>query len=142
MVEMKTCISQTMVEFGPSDILLKWASLVKRSIFENNINIINKTYRFLPSDLNNLLQSKNTTSSTYMDNNNLYQGLIETKTIIIPIIRIMSPIKDQKTVIEKQTAPSPILLTANDIMIMHGEAKMGQHIILINKPGPQDSYVL
>ena len=131
-----------MVEFGPSDIFFKWASLVKRCSFENNINILNKTYRFLPSDLDNLLQSKNTTSSTYMDNNNLYQGLIETKTIIIPIIRIMSPIKDQKTVIEKQTAPSPILLTANDIMIMHGEAKMGQHIILINKPGPQDSYVL
>ena len=52
-VEMKICISQTMVEFGPSEEenLLNGASLVKRGSVGNNSNNINQPSRFLPPDL-------------------------------------------------------------------------------------------
>ena len=41
--------------------------------------LVNKPYGCLPPALATSTQSQNTISSTYMYNNNIYQGLIQTK---------------------------------------------------------------
>ena len=77
---MKIRIYQTMVESGYSeDLFLKGASLVKRIIVGNNRNTIDQTSRFIPPSIATSRQSQNTRSSTYTDNNNIYQYLIQKK---------------------------------------------------------------
>ena len=99
---MKIRIYQTMVESGYSeDLFLKGASLVKRIIVGNNRNTIDQTSRFIPPSIATSRQSQNTRSSTYTDNNNIYQYLIQKKTILIPIIKIMRPGKYHQTSIDK-----------------------------------------
>ena len=63
-----------------------------------------------------------------MDNNNLYQVLI--------------PIKDHQIVSKEKPAPSPNVMNAVDIFLLHGYDDMGQHIIPINKSGLQDIFAL
>ena len=69
-----------------------------------------------------------------MDNNNVCQGLIQTKTIILPIIRTLRPSKDQQTVIKQQHDSSTIVIKSSFIFLMSGDAEMGQHISSIDKP--------
>ena len=71
-----------------------------------------------------------------MDNNNLYQGLIQKKKKI-PIIRTLIPSKNYQTVIEQQPYPSPNATKENDIFLIPGNYDMVQHIIPINKSGLQ-----
>ena len=68
-----------------------------------------------------------------MDNNNLYQVLMQTQTIIKPIIRTLSPSKDNQTVTEQQPAPPPDVTKASEILPMPRDDEMGQHNIPINK---------
>ena len=68
--------------------------------------------------------------------NNIYQGLILTKTIIIPIIRALMLRKYQQTVIEQQPAPPPTVMKSSGIFTHPGDDERVQHIIPINKPGP------
>ena len=77
-----------------------------------------------------------------MDKNNLYQGLIQTKIIIILIIRTLRTINSRQEVIKQQTAPSPNVTKASDIFLMPGGDDMGQQIIPINKSGPRDMFSL
>ena len=96
---MKVCVYQTIIEFDPSKNKIK-NKLSNGAYLVNIISsvvakrkFINKPYGFPPPDLDTSVQSHNTSSSTYMVNNNIYQGLIQTKTVIIHI-------KDQQTVME------------------------------------------
>ena len=77
-----------------------------------------------------------------MDTNNFYQGLIQTKTIIIPIIRNLGPSKDYHTVIDLQTDPSPNVTKVSDILTMTEDDERGQQIVHINIPGRQDIFSL
>ena len=86
------------------------------------------------------VQSQNTRSSTYMDNNNLYQGLMQAKQI--PIIRTMRSSKDHLTVIEQQLAQSPNVIKDSYILPIPGDDDMGQQIIPINKSVPQHIFAL
>ena len=72
---MKICIANTMVEFGISE----------KNFNEN----VNTPYKFIPPDLATPTKSQNTSSSTYMDTNNLYKWLKQTKTTIVQIIRTL-----------------------------------------------------
>ena len=69
---MNICISNTAVEFGPLE-----KTLQRRNIIDTRSSIVNSPYKFLFSDLDTSMQSHNTRSSPYTDNNNLYQGLIK-----------------------------------------------------------------
>ena len=86
------------------------------------------------------MKSQNTTSSTYTDNNNLYQGLIQTKKI--PIIRTLRPSKDYQTVIEQRPDPSQDAKKDNDIFLIPGNDEIVQHIIPVNKQGLQEILAL
>ena len=100
---MKICISQTIVGFGPSEnkkYFFNGSSLVKRSSVGKNSNNINQPFGIVTPFLATSRQSKNTSSSTYMDNNNLYQALIQTNKKII-IIKILRSGKDQQTYIDQ-----------------------------------------
>ena len=76
-----------------------------------------------------------------MDNNILYQGFIQTKTKIIPIISILRPSKYNRTVIQQQPYPAKNVTKSSDIILIHGDDDMVQHIIPINKSGPQGIYL-
>ena len=71
------------------------------------------------------MKSQNTSSQTYIDNNNnnIYQGLIQTKTILIPIIRDLRLRKYQQKVIEQQPAPSPTVMKSSGIFTNPGDDK-------------------
>ena len=53
----------------------------------------------------------------------------------------MGPIKDNHTVINQQPGPSPNLTKASDIFLIPGDEEMVQHIIPINKSGPQEIFL-
>ena len=61
-------------------------------------------------------------------NNNLYQGLIQTKIILIPIIRNTRPIKDNEKVIEQQPHTSQNVIKSGGIFLMLRDDEMGKHI--------------
>ena len=56
-----------------------------RNSVETMSAIVDRLSEFLPPALDTSIKSQNTSSSPYMDSNNLYQGLIQTKTVIILI---------------------------------------------------------
>ena len=67
-----------------------------------------------------------------MDNNNLYQGLIQIITIIILIIRALIQSKDYQTVIKKQPASSLNLTKASDMFPVPRDDDMDKHSSPIN----------
>ena len=69
-MEMNTNIANTVVEFGPSEKMFNEKSLKRRSSVDTKSAVVNKPSGFLPPDLETLIQSKNTISSTYMNHNN------------------------------------------------------------------------
>ena len=73
-----------------------------------------------------------------MDKDNIYQGLIQTKTIIILIIKTLRPSKYHQTVIEQQPDTLPNVTKASDNFLIPGDDEIVQHIITINKSGPQE----
>ena len=75
------------------------------------------------------------------NNNNICEGLIQTKTTIIPIIRTLRPSKDQQTLIQKKPDLSRTVMKASGIFTMPGDDEIGQHIIPINKTVPQDVFI-
>ena len=102
--------------------------------------IVNTTSEFLPISLTTSNQSQNSRSSTYIshNNNNIYQGFIQTKIITILIIRMLSPSKYHQTVIKQKHATSPNVKKASDILLLPGDDDMGQYIRPINKSGKQE----
>ena len=84
-----------------------------------------------------LRQSYNTINSTYMDNNNLYQSLIQKKTILFPVISFMRSDTDKQTTIKHWPDRSPTVTKGNFIFLVPVYAEMDQHIISINKTGLQ-----
>ena len=111
---MKVYIANTMVEFVHSDFF-QWKHLQRRNSVNPRSAIVNKPSEFLPPAPDNSMQRQNTKILTYIDNNNLYQGLKQTKAIIIPIKRNLRPSKDNKTFIEQQPAPSPTVIKTSCI---------------------------
>ena len=88
------------------------------------------------------MKSHKTIRSTYMDNNNIYQGLIKSPKKTILIIKTMIPSKDNQSVIDQQPDPSPNVMKTSDILLIPGDEEMAQYIIPINKSGPQDIFAL
>ena len=141
---MKICISNKVVEFEPSEKRKNFQRKLlqrMRSVY-NRSTIVNNPSECLPSVLSTSMQSQNIIRSTYIDNNNLYQGLIPQKTIIISIIITLRPSKYHQTVIEQQPDTSPNVTKASEILLIPGGYDMFQHIIPINKSVLQDIFSL
>ena len=62
-----------------------------------------------------------------MDNNTIYQELIQKNKIIA--IKIMRPGKDQQTVIKKKSATPPTVMKASVILRITGDDERDKHII-------------
>ena len=135
---MNICISNTVVEFGPSTKKIQGKFLQKRRIVETRRTIVNTTYECITPVLATSMESNNTSRSAYTDKNNLYQGSKQK----IPIIRTLRPINYHQKVIKQQYAPSPNVMKTSDSLLIYGDDEMVQHIIPINKPGPQDIFAL
>ena len=112
----------------PSRKNFQGKNLHRRRSVETRSVIVNTPSECLPPVLTNSIQSLNTISSTYMDNNDLYQGLIQKKKLIIPIISSLRPSKYHHTVIEQQHDPSPNVMKASDILLIPGDDDMVQYI--------------
>ena len=58
------------------------------------------------------------------------------------MIRILSPGNDQQTAIEQYPAPLSTVMKTSVIFPVPGYAEMGQHIIYINEPVPQEIFLI
>ena len=53
----------------------------------------------------------------------------------------LRPSKDYQIVVEKKADPETNVTASSDIWLIPGDDEMVQHIILINKPGPQYIFI-
>ena len=72
-------ITNTVVEFPPNPKNFQVKPLHRRKSVDTRGAIVNIPSGCLPPNLDTSMQSQNTIRATYMDNNNLYQGLIKKK---------------------------------------------------------------
>ena len=90
------------------------------------------------------MQSKNTSISTYRDNNNPYQALILTKTIIIPFIKSIRPSNKVQWSSGRYWGTIFSAINCNESkwnFVKYGDNEIGQHIIPTNIPVPQESKI-
>ena len=76
---MNICVINTAVEVEPSEKTFKENLYRGGGVLTLGAPLLIRLYECLSLALATSIQPQNTTISDYMDNNNLYQGLIQTK---------------------------------------------------------------
>ena len=76
---MNVCITNTVVEFYPSEKKEKKQRKKEKEDVETRTDIVNNNSECLSPTLATSMESQNTNISTYIDHKNIYQELIQTK---------------------------------------------------------------
>ena len=135
------CITNIVVKVDPSAKNVLEKPLHRRRSVNTRTAIVNRPFECTHPAPTASIQSQNTTSSNQMDNNNLYQGLIQKNNKIL-IIRTLRPSKDHQTFIEQQPDPSPNEKKDNNIFLIPGNYQRVQHITPINKSGIHEMFLM